>query len=533
MTVSVGTGVVPGTYNITVQGTATGLTNATAALTVTVTGPAAAIALSAAPPTLSVPQGQSGTSQLTITRTNFAGVVNLTSSGVPAGMTLTLSPASTSGTSVAVTVAVSATLVAGNYAVTVQASGTGVPSVSITIPVTVTVPGGTGNVTFTFCAQSGIPLWFAFADDGAAFTRVAGNNGVFNFTSGQRSRVAWVMQDGSKTRLELFYGSLQDLNARGRSFCRGNGSSKTVNGTVSGVGAGQRADVVMGSASAQVLGGGPSATTFQLQNVPDGLLDLIGVRQTLLPLPVTNAIVIMRDRNDAAGSTVSVDFTAGVAPLARTATITNLGADVASLSTFFLSRNGTLAPLSFDALASGTSRQWSAVPNANVLSGDWHLQTVIATPPTSTDGFPFRSYSLYTQLAGDRTLTLPDHITSAPTFVIAGTVPYVTLSSQWLIQSPQYNDFWSLTLTPASGGVSSVVISGTAGYFGGGPARLDLPAFDATFNPQHGLQPGITLSWTFFAAGGTAWGNSIGHAPLPNEGEFGTTAGIRGTPFTP
>ncbi|MGQ0641268.1 MAG: COG1470 family protein [Gemmatimonadaceae bacterium] len=531
MTVAVGTAVVPGIYTITVQGTGVNVPNATATLTVTVTGPPASIALSAVPQTLTIQQGQSGTSQLTIARTNFTGTVNLTSSGAPAGITVTLSPSSTTGTSVAVTVAVSATLVAGNYSVTIQAGGTGIANVSLTLPVSVTAAGGTGNVTFTFCAQSGLPLWFAFSDNGSAFTRIPGTSGVFNFTVGQRGRVAWVMQDGSKTRLELFYGSLQDLNARGRSFCRGNGSSKTINARISGVTAGQRADVSLGTAFASTLL--PSPTTVQLTNVQDGLLDLIGVRQpTTLPA-ITNAFVILRDRNEAHGATIAVDFNSGVATVSRAATIANLGADVASLTGGFLSKNGTLANLFLDPGGTAVTRSWASLPDASAIAGDWHMLTAMAIPSTSTDGFPFRAYQLFARFGGDRTLTLPDHIMTQPTFVVSSTVPYVTFGSQWLIQSPQYNDFWSLTLTPASGSVSAVVVSGTAGYFGGGPARLDLPAFDASFNAQHGLQPGIQLSCTFFAAGGTAWGNTIGHAPLPNEGEFGTTAGIRGTPFTP
>jgi hypothetical protein len=530
MTVSVGTSVVPGAYTITVQATGTGVPIATATLAVTVTGPPASIGLSAAPTTLTIQQGQSGTAQLTITRTNFLGAVNLTASGAQPGMTVTVSPNSTMATSVAVTVAVSATLVAGAYSFTIQAAATGVASVSLTIPVTVTVPGP-GNVTFTFCAQSGLPLWFAFSDNGGAFTRVAGTNGVMNFTVGQRGRVAWVMQDGTKTRLELFYGSLQDLNARGRSFCRGDGSVKGINGTVSGLTGSQRASIWMGGSSAQVLGSG--VPTFGLANVPDGLVDLIAVRSDVTSPNVPNSILVQRDRNDANGSLISVDLNVGVAPVARTATLANLGADVASMTASVLSKNGTLASLSFDLPGTAPTRSWFSLPDASVTNGDWHLQSVIATPPTSTDGFPFRSYSLFTRLGGDRTVTLPDHITTAPTFVVSSTVPYVTLTSLWVIQSAQYNDFWSLMFTPASGSVSSVTISGTAGYFGSGPARLDLPAFDATFNPQHGLQSGISLSWTFFAAGGTAWGNSIGHAPLPNEGEFGTTAGIRGLAFTP
>jgi hypothetical protein len=531
LTVAASATVVPATYSITVQGTAIGLPVATATLTVTVTGPPPAIALSVAPQTLAIQQGQSGTAQLTIIRTNFNGQVNLTSPNAPAGITVTLSPSSTTGTSASVTVAVSATLVPGNYSVTLRADGNGVDAVNLTLPVSVTAPGA-GNVTFTFCAQSGVPLWFAFSDNGSAFTRVTGANGIYTFTVGQKGRVAWVMQEGTRTRLELFYGSLQDLNARGRSFCRGNGSTKTIGVNITGgVASGQRADISMGAGFATTTL--PSPTTVQLTNVQDGLLDLIGVRQATTSPAITNSFVILRDRNDANGATVGVDFTNGIATILRTATIANIGADNVSLTVGFQSKNGTLANLFLDPGGTAFTRSWPSVPDANVLAGDWHMQTVIATPPQSLGGYPFRAYQLFTRFGGNRTLTLPDHITVPPSFTVAGKVPYVTMGSQWLIQSPQYNDFWSLTLIPASGSVSAIIISGTAGYFGGGPARLDLPGFDATFNPQHGLQAGIEVSWTFFAAGGTAWGNTIGHAPLPNEGEFGTTAGIRGIPFTP
>lgn len=529
ITVAVAGAVAAGSYPVTVQGSGTGIPNASTILGVTVTAPAGSIALSAAPASLTIQQGQSGTSQLAIARTNFIGAVNLTSSGTPAGMTATLSPATASGTSAAVTIAVGASVPIGTYQLSIQGTGAGVPNATVGLSVTVTAPGGTGNVTWTFCAQSGLPIWFAFSDNGGAFTKVTSSTGVFNFTVGQKGRVAWVMQDGAKTRLELYYGSLQDLNLRGRSFCRGNGSTKTISGSVLGLGATERASMSMGAGFATVMGSG--ANTFQLANVQDGLLDLIGVRQTAAS--VTNSIVIQRDRNDANGANVPVDFGSGVAPVTRTATIANLGSDNASMIASLLSKNGTVANLFFSVPGTALTRTWTSAPDASIISGDWHMQTVVATPAMSTNGFPYRSLLFFTRFGVDRTLTLPAMLTTAPTVSVQSTVPYVTLTSFWLVQSAEYNDFWSLTYTPASGNVSSVFVSGTVGYFGGGPVRLDIPAFDASFNPLQTLQPGIPVSLSFFAAGGTAWGPLSGHAALPNEGEFATTGGILGATFTP
>jgi len=47
----------------------------------------------------------------------------------------------------------------------------------------------------------------------------------------------------------------------------------------------------------------------------------------------------------------------------------------------------------------------------------------------------------------------------------------------------------------------------------------------AGFNPAHGLQPGIPVTWSFSAGGG----NVAGYA----EGAMNTFANVQGAPFTP
>ena len=202
-----------------------------------------------------------------------------------------------------------------------------------------------------------------------------------------------------------------------------------------------------------------------------------------------------------------------------------------SLATFFMSKNSTTAVLHTDLPGSVTQRSWPAVPDASTVAGDWHFQTATGSTPFTMTGFPFRSISQFNRNSADRTYTLPAHITTPPTNVVAGTAPYVTLTSSWGIQSAEYNDFWSLFYTPDSGPVSSITVSGTSGYFGSGPVQLNLPAFGASFNASWGMQQGIPVTWFFIASGGTAW--SVGTSPQALEGAVSTTAAVRGVTFTP
>src|SRR5262249_19128793 len=85
--------------------------------------------LSASPASLTVAQGASGSSTITVTPINgFAGTVALTASGLPPGVTASFSPASTTGTST----------------LTLTASST-----ATTGPATVTVTGTSGTLTHT------------------------------------------------------------------------------------------------------------------------------------------------------------------------------------------------------------------------------------------------------------------------------------------------------------------------------------------------------------------------------------------------
>jgi len=107
--------------------------------------------LSASPSSLSVAQGSSGTSTITVTALNgFSSSVSLSASGLPTGVTagFATNPVSPGGTSV-LTLTVASSTATGTYTVTVSGSG-GSVNESTTVSLTVTTPAG---ASFTLSAS--------------------------------------------------------------------------------------------------------------------------------------------------------------------------------------------------------------------------------------------------------------------------------------------------------------------------------------------------------------------------------------------
>src|SRR5439155_803436 len=162
LTVSVGAAVASGVYNLTVDGTATAGNHSTP-LTLTVSA-APDYTLSLAPAALTIVQGATGTSTVTITRTNFTGAETLSLGNAPAGVTGTFNPAAPTGTSSTLTVSVDAAAAPGVYNLTVDGTATtgnhstpltltvsAAPDYSLSLsPTALTIgQGATGNTTVT------------------------------------------------------------------------------------------------------------------------------------------------------------------------------------------------------------------------------------------------------------------------------------------------------------------------------------------------------------------------------------------------
>ncbi|MBK6486137.1 MAG: hypothetical protein IPF98_04530 [Gemmatimonadetes bacterium] len=130
LTVAAASSVAPGNYTFTVRGRATGISDQTGQVTLTVTA-APAIGMTLAPSALTVVQGASGQSTVTIARTNLTTAIALSASGAPAGVTTTFALATiNTETSTTLSVAVGAAVAVGTYPITVTATAGAVTQVA-------------------------------------------------------------------------------------------------------------------------------------------------------------------------------------------------------------------------------------------------------------------------------------------------------------------------------------------------------------------------------------------------------------------
>jgi endoglucanase len=157
-----------GSFNVTVTGTSGTLSHSiTVPLTVS---HAPDFSLSPSPATLSLAQGATLNSTITVSSMNgFSGTVALAASGLPAGVTASFSPASTTSTST-LTLTASSTATLGSATITVTGTS-GTLSHTATIALTVTSPvTGTGGVTVATVINSNSAF---FDDEGVKVTNTA------------------------------------------------------------------------------------------------------------------------------------------------------------------------------------------------------------------------------------------------------------------------------------------------------------------------------------------------------------------------
>ncbi len=167
MTITVGSSTPTGTYPITVTGNGGGAQNSTT-VTLTVTAPPT-FTISASPASLSVVQGNQGTSTITTAISNgFNSSIRLSPSGVPSGTTVSFNPnpipAPGSGNST-MSISVGSSTPTGTYPITVTGNGGGTQQ-STTVTLTVTAPP-----TFTISASP------------ASLSVVQGNQGTSTITT--------------------------------------------------------------------------------------------------------------------------------------------------------------------------------------------------------------------------------------------------------------------------------------------------------------------------------------------------------------
>jgi hypothetical protein len=495
LTVNVGAAAAAGVSNLTVRAAGTGVTAVTAPLALTVTQPPG-FTMALDPGALTVAQGAQGQATITVARTGgFAGAVNLTASGAPAGMTVTFNPASVAQATSTVTVAAGASVAAGSYAITLTGAGTGVANQQATLNVTVT--GGTsgGNVTFSFCEADGLPLWVAGQNGNGPWQRITGNaQHQYSFQVTDRGGIAYVTQEGNGFQLVVHYYTAAELQAQGATVCTSNpGSTRNINVNFANLGPAEQAMVGAGGAAGFAFGFQPTA---QLQGVAPGVIDLVASR---MPLggSTANRVVIQRGINPANNATVNVDFggAGSFDPVTHNLTVSNTAGSQVSTSVTYLTSRYQFGVLD-SRTAAGSNFQFVAVPAAQQVAGDFHLLSASAINnvmnPTE-----YRTAQKAFVAPGDQTLVLGPGLIG-PTVSVLATQPYARLRASYNVQ-PEYNTLFIANFSQDTR--DAQVLMSAAYSQNAATVNLDVPDLSGVAGWQNTWGPlaGAQVNWMFSA----------------------------------
>jgi hypothetical protein len=241
--------------------------------------------LSVSPAELEIERGATGSVAITIGRTtNFKKPVMLELTGVPEGVAATLAPQITDGNEAGVTFAVASNAPLGTSTVTLTGKANGRDPLSVAIQLTIVRP--LVPITLDFCA-SDAPLWFAYQNDGEAWTPVTPDaNASYFFKVTEKVTVAFTRVRRSAVGIQLanayatsvMYVTSDELKTLSGVTCRNEFGNKSVSGNFTGLNSNENGVVSLHSIPFTVSF---SAPAFSSPRKPDqGLLDLIATRRT-------------------------------------------------------------------------------------------------------------------------------------------------------------------------------------------------------------------------------------------------------------
>lgn len=522
-TFTVATNTAPGNYTAVLRATGAGIAAATLDVPFTVTGPATVV-VGLSRSTVTMPQNGSDATSITLARTNYAGGVTLTLAGVPAGVTAVFGSNPASGNGTALTLTAGAAVAPGTYALTLSASAPGVTGSSVGLTLVITPAGVGGNTTVRFCGPTeDRPIWFGL-QVGNSWTRIAAVNDsyTFDFPINGAGTLAWVTQRGAdEFQITVTSGLRSEIAETVVAQCL-SPSNRTATGTVVGLAALDRADVVLGPRSAL-----PAPTlampNFTFTALPDGALDLLASRSVLeagVGAFVANRVLIQRGINPGNGASVgTLDLASGLTPDTKVLTVQGGGAgETVSVSSSFRSAGGAVLSLGAVTLSGGASTPVRHVPASALQAGDFHLVQGVAT---ATNGSAITTRSVTQVVASPTALTLtlgaaPADVEVAISNFNQQRVRYQTLFPLQADYRRLYTAAWS---QQAGATRRSVVILGTQAALpevNGTHVRVRIPDFDAAsgWNVAWELRPNVAVTWVASATGWEAAGGS--GPPLAN-----------------
>jgi hypothetical protein len=488
------------------------------------------VALSTSMSSVALVQGDSASVDVTIMRNGgFSGPVTLTVSGAPTGVAVAVAANPVAEDNARLGISVTDPTTPGTYPLTLRAAGDGISAQTLPLELQVArrMPQ---SVVVRYCAGAE-PSWVAFQDGNGAWRHVeptaVGDTITFRSDfSTNRGAVATVLHFFGFTAVVVQYGTPAELAAIAEvdaDDC-GRQETKTLLGTVAGVDANEVATISTGAGARTRAF--PDQEGFVLNAVPGGPQDLLATRIT--PANGSEAItrMILRRNVDAPdGATLPVfDFTApeAFAPAVANVSVNGLGPEGVSGSTGLLTSHDQLSVTGVTDRGTDATRQYVALPEAQLLPGDLQVLFVTGNPTGGGDG---RTATFYFRAPTDLTLTLGASIIP-PTFLTVATEPALRLRVHFAPQS-DYDRSAGITLQQ---GNTIVGVNMTAAYADLARGGYDILVPDlshaAGFDPAWALHTGGDLLWNAGRIGGTL---GLGPSAVPSDGATRRTASVAGT----
>lgn len=465
--------------------------------------PTGSFALSVAP--VAVLEGGSGESQITIVRNGgFTGSVALVVSGAPAGLSATIEPSFTNGTTATLLVTTLATTVTtGSAALTITGTAAGQSTQAATATVAISPStAGAGNVTVDFSTCDSRPIWFAFQDGTGAWTQILGSGDVYQFNiASSKGGTAWV--NAGSPYLEVSFASQAEMAGAPISRCGVRpGPTKSVSGTIAGRSSGDVVYLGLGGGYANPEEGGPVTTnSFTLTGIRDGVHDLLAFLTNSTGLG--ERLIIRRDQSIVNNETLrTLDFlgTEAFAPASGAVTVTGAGAGTTGVShdMWYYTGPDCAEFQLYDQPNSGASFVMRGIPAAQQRATDVHVVGLYFSGSWVYESF---------HTLADRVIALPAPL-PAPTI----TAPpgghkrvqaSLTLPSEYQAGISLYYSYQGGPQRGFQGGPQRGFLKASFAWLGGATATLAVPDFSAVSGWRSAWMPASSalVNWSFYALG--------------------------------
>lgn len=355
------------------------------------------------------------------------------------------------------------------------------------------------ELVLAFCSNE-LPVWFAYQNQGDEWKRVQPDaNNAFVFDASDHVAIALTFDDGSNRLTEVYQVHVNELLPLSGKACNETSGTKTVNGSVAGVGLSETARISM---SEQFTTATALDDDWTLTNVANAAQDLVAVRG-IGSDDVPNRVIIRRAQNPVSGGTLSVlDFGSTDAFAIATNTLLVSGITSGESNYYFVdfsTATGTSHPLYTSDFFTSPSQTLYGIPSTLTQAGDLHKIDLNADAQSLTS---YRTVWKFFRNPVDQTLSFGGPL-NTPTVQNLTSTPYSRLRANLPSQS-EYSDFATAYFIQSS---RSVYVTVTAGFADGTPGSwvLEIPDFTAAggYPTNAGLQSGLSTQWFVEAFSGS------------------------------